>query len=375
MEYIVVTLLAVSLTAFIVYRIANRFFGLNLRIKPIVLCAACAIMISIILPRVIVSFAGLLGTVGVMAVFAIIFAYFIAYYDDLATEKAEKESEKRSPAAKQDNRQAEKSVAELALSSEHNQIHCFALPDLAQNVEEDKRVSPVCRATGEVKKGEKDGTQDILNPAEQQGLNGFEQVDKTVNSIILSKIKANQEGGGEATVRGLPACTATGESAQVVAVAAGIEPCLQQIDEYVGDKAMEENMSVNLSLDDLIDLGFKYKEQHDFDKALDVFRQALQICSNSDAAPYLAIEIGTLLKNKGAYDAAVEAFVEGRNLARMQGNDLIEQEIIGIIAYLRIIKNVLLENAAGLVPFDSIPSHLMNTIDREFADWRKLEQN
>lgn len=372
MEYIVVTLLAVSLTAFIVYRISNKFFGLNLRLKPIILCAACAILISIVLPRIIVSFAGLIGTMGVMAVFAIIFAYFIAYYDDLATEEMEKETERLSIAIAKDKGQAENELAELVLSTDEDEMRLFT-PAFEQNTRADERSLSACAATVEPE-AEMNITQNVLNSNKKH-----EESLKQLDEAVCSTPQSSQD--AEADERSLSAATIEPD-AKIINIlqndsvsAEGIKSSSYQIDEFIGDNTMEEDMSANLTLDDLMDLGFKYKEQHDFDKALDVFRQALRLYSNSDAAPYLAIEIGTLLKNKGAYDAAIEAFAEGRNLARLQGNDMIEQEVIAIIAYLRIIKNVLLENMAGLVPFNSIPPHLLNTIDKEFADWRKLEQN
>jgi hypothetical protein len=81
-EYIAITLLAIAATTCLVYLLANKVFGVRLRLKSLVLCAACALFLSLVLPRIVVSFAGLIGTMGFLAVFAVIFAYFVAYYDD-----------------------------------------------------------------------------------------------------------------------------------------------------------------------------------------------------------------------------------------------------------------------------------------------------
>jgi len=81
-EYIVITLLTLSVTTFIVYMLAKKVFGIFLKLKSLLLCAACALLISLVLPRIIVSFAGLAGTVIFLAIFAIVFAYLVAYLDN-----------------------------------------------------------------------------------------------------------------------------------------------------------------------------------------------------------------------------------------------------------------------------------------------------
>jgi tetratricopeptide (TPR) repeat protein len=125
-------------------------------------------------------------------------------------------------------------------------------------------------------------------------------------------------------------------------------------------------------LDDLIDFGFSSKEKKDFNTAFSVFSKALTLYPDSQAAPFLVVEIGNILKNRGDYDAAIKVFSDGRNLAQIKQDEMIEQEFISTIAYLRIIKNVLLQNHAGNVPFLKIPPEIIGQIDEEFREWRSV---
>jgi tetratricopeptide (TPR) repeat protein len=126
------------------------------------------------------------------------------------------------------------------------------------------------------------------------------------------------------------------------------------------------------SLDDLMDFAFALKEAGHQQQALDAFRRALRLYRFSEAAPFLAIEIANLLKNKGAYDEAIAVLTEGRSLLALVENETLDQEFVITIAYLRIVKNTLLEKRVGYVPFSRIPAEISREIDAEFREWRNL---
>ena len=83
MEYTLITIISIVSATILVHQLANRLLDVQISIKPLALCALCSLFLSLVLPRFIVSFTGLAGTIGVLAVFAIIFAYFIVYYEDM----------------------------------------------------------------------------------------------------------------------------------------------------------------------------------------------------------------------------------------------------------------------------------------------------
>ncbi|MBP2650125.1 MAG: hypothetical protein H6Q74_950 [Firmicutes bacterium] len=264
MEYLVITLLAISFTAFIVYLLANKLFKISLSLKSLLLCAACALILCIGLPRLVVSFVGLAGTIVFLALFAVIFAYIVAYYDNPNFEK------------KTDN-----DSFELDLS-----------PDTAPHT----------------------------------GLAGTRETE------ISDATFTHRDDGPLVTI------------------------------EY----------SLSNSLDDLLDFAFQHKETGNNQLALDTFRQAYNLYHESDAAPHLALEISKLLMNKGAYDEAISFLTISRNLPGLARNSLLERELISTIAYLRIIKNTLIQRRTGYLPFNQIPVDISEEINVEFREWRIL---
>lgn len=136
--------------------------------------------------------------------------------------------------------------------------------------------------------------------------------------------------------------------------------------------ALAKRISTITDLDNLLDIAFEQKEEKNAAGALLVFRRALQLYPDSDAAPFLVMEIGTLLKNLGAYDEAIQVFADGRNTTALKQDATLDQEFISTIAYLRIIKNILLDHRLGLMPFAAIPDPIMKEIEAEFREWRNL---
>jgi hypothetical protein len=94
----------------------------------------------------------------------------------------------------------------------------------------------------------------------------------------------------------------------------------------------------------------------------------LRLYRFNEAAPFMAIEIANLLKNKGAYDEAIAVLSDSRSLLALLENKALDQEFVVTIAYLRIVKNTLLEKRVGYMPFTRIPAEISREIDAEFAN-------
>ncbi|MDF2635618.1 MAG: Tetratricopeptide 2 repeat-containing protein, partial [Pelosinus sp.] len=82
MQNIIITLITITISALLVNLLANRLFNVHLKIRPLVLCACCAFLINIVLPRIIMGFVGVIETVGILLIFTIVSAYSIASYND-----------------------------------------------------------------------------------------------------------------------------------------------------------------------------------------------------------------------------------------------------------------------------------------------------
>lgn len=296
-----ITLLAISVTTFIVYKSAKYLFGIQLRLKPLVLCACCALLISFGLPRIIVGYAGLAGTLGIMAVFAIIFAYLVAYYD----------------------------TYDFAGFDTHSTAVMNVAPESSSEDDDFDRRIVVNDEVSDIPLGEYPAIPEMALD-------------------IMNDCSAMQPPVTQQCDRNNPECPL-----ETVSTAPQPQP-------------------KSTSIDDLLEFAFSQIEENNPAAALTSFRTALKMYPASEAAPFIIVEIGNILKNKGAYDEAIQTFSEGRSLAAVHSNPLLEQEFITTIAYLRIIKNTLVQNHLGYIPFHKIPTDILQAIDTEFAEWRKF---
>lgn len=620
MEYIIVTLTAVSATTWIVYKGINRVTGVSVRLQPMVLCAACALLISLVLPRIVVGFAGLSGTLAFLFVFAIVFAYFVARYDKgIDNTEVEEEEEDVSvlppvksvllpvfsvdempvtPAEQspfldepalsnpepvkvseapatipavdyevdaQDLLKARQEVLQLLTVVEEVEAACRLLqsepvtsdeaglqaaaidetivsaavtepreqfvepastdwvpvaeeacpaplteetlsaadicelpePDTQESeraevaaavsvavvvpaeneppeqsvaaylsvssletactVDAERPADEVATTTAEIdtsttlllsaaneavaplSAGENADVDD--KPAEDAGVIATEVVppeDSEQEPMLLLTTQAAVAHIADAAVciadaaepiseasespldslltiaTAEPLVAAAADSVEllpesepsetVVVPAADTESSVPPVEremaviadeptqeEDIEDATMlnakvgkmiqpktayEEVPTVEIDLgatmDELLDQAFAYKEEKRFGEALQVFRQALANFPDDSSAAFVVIEIGNLLKLRGAYDEAIQAFSEGRSLAALQQDPVMEQEFVSMIAYLRIVKNLLLQHRLGFIPYGSIPQQVHDDIDAEFRDWRKL---
>ena len=150
-------------------------------------------------------------------------------------------------------------------------------------------------------------------------------------------------------------------------------PILDTIQEHLDLSISSEPSNSYPSSDDLdflMDFAFLHKEQRNFIQALNTFRQALLLYPDSEVAPFLVVEMGTILKNFGSYNEAIQVFIEGRLLPGVINNSMLDQEFINNIAYLRVVKNILIQNSLEFMPFNRIPNNIFKEIDAEFYEWR-----
>ncbi len=82
MEYMIISMLTISIFTYVVYMLANKILAIQMHIKFLVLCAFCAFSMSLILPRLFVGVVGLSGTFCIIILFGLISSYFIARYYD-----------------------------------------------------------------------------------------------------------------------------------------------------------------------------------------------------------------------------------------------------------------------------------------------------
>lgn len=460
-EYIIASSVAIFIATLIVYKVANNLFRLGLRIKPLLLCAVCAMFISLVLPKIVVGFAGLPGTLAVLAIFSVVFAYFVARCDNEPSSQQKFDTEAESACCQAEPLIQPEITAKMMTQEEPNQDDSLAVTsvidieaDVAEPVskgstvesiglsedliveqslrdrhenEEDAEVlpqsfevtageevvvpddgalSPEQLSLQEAAKSESDSQvvvpviESDFNELDEPVITGSipENIDLSEELIVEQQpLMDNHENGEDAEVSPQISDVTVGENVSMPADGA-LSPEQLFLQEAAKSKSdsqvvavsesdfdleetnsiMESNKPVDLSqlesekLDDLLDFAFLNKESQNYEIAFNAFYKALKLYPNSEAAPFLVVEIGNILKNKGDYDGAIKVFGDGRNLSQTKQDEMMEQEFICTIAYLRIIKNVLLQNSLANIPFFKIPPQIVKQIDEEFREWRSV---
>lgn len=128
------------------------------------------------------------------------------------------------------------------------------------------------------------------------------------------------------------------------------------------------------SLDDLLDFAMVQRAQKHFVEALSAMQAAVILYGEKDleSLPYLIIELANIHKEQGQYEQAIQAFQEGQN--KLQGEQFApwREQFVTSIAYLRIVRNILLARHQNLVPIEAIPDPIKQEIEEEFAEWNRL---
>ncbi|WP_346354246.1 hypothetical protein [Azotosporobacter soli] len=426
MEYVLITLMTISFSTLMVYFFANHVFKIAIRLKPLLICAACAILISVVLPRLAVGMVGLAGTFGILLVCAVIFAYLIAYHcDKPATDSDECEvtsgkiivdeplvqplAKDVEPSQRQELPKCE-SIAEIPETFPEKEVEvAVQMPEPFVAVDESVAFEEVSFALEDVaemaleasdlkrKSDQKEETiesEPELEPVKDEcRTTEDDRVDLRLQSEARN-IVVEQYDDGEVELRTDKEVNVTLEAAAETGASVDVELSLEledvitpeereaasQLPVEPGDDIGRDGEIVQadnaqwetLDLEMLWDMALTHKEEKAFALALGCFRAILRRFPESDLVSLVAIEAANLLKNDGLYDEAINLFSEARTLPAIREDAPMEQEFIVAIAYLRIVKNILVQNRLGFMPFRNIPEEILHEIDSEFKEWRKL---
>ena len=500
MDYTLIIIVTIVVTTLFVHQLANRAFGIRLSMKPLALCALFSVCISLILPRVIVGFAGLAGTIGVLAVCAIVFAYFVVCYEETIEAKMSAASEQtlmssfsrlntetaggettsiEGNAAYEGRSVCEQTLGDfdplenqkavlfssadeiVVLSSadevtiEHQPTELLQtdIPELEAanfSTDDSELINPIIIANddgdGQLDKDELSESTAVLvsidelaiehQPIEllQPDIPESESANFVADDAEFSSptIITDEDSDRKLVEDELAESTTVLVSTDELAIEHQPIELLQldipelEADNFIADDTefisptiitdedcdnslevvyvsettntgiinLHDNQQSNInmtevidsvekcgfsflddkSLDELLDYAFQQQEEKNFDHALFAFKNILKQFPSSTVAPFAVIEIGNLLKTRGAYDEAIQVFADAKNLPALQTKNQFEKEFVNAIAHLRIIKNTLIHRRLGLLPFHEIPAAVCEEIDTEFREWLKLTQ-
>ncbi len=362
-DYIAITFLSIVLSIFFAFKIMN-YLGLSLNIKPLILCAFCALVINFSLPIITVHFAQyhLPMILGI----TILSSYFIARYNAKLTLN-------------------QQTINNLVLEGDS-----VAEPAIAKPLEKKLETVALNKSDkSEIKIAE------VVKPNPESLLTELKLIGPSLKSepatfVVPSKQKASLN-------IALATATTAVESIQPMQLptkvplylvkndresqlVVPVPPKEIQHETKVIDLITEAKKQKNLcivnhvakleKLDDLLDYALNQRDNNEQNSALYAFKKALKLYQTNDYAPFIVIEIGNIYKNTGLYDDAIVIYNKALKLPALVHNNELRQEFINNIAYLRIIKNALLRRNITRTPFKDISQKAFSEIETEFQNWR-----
>ena len=120
------------------------------------------------------------------------------------------------------------------------------------------------------------------------------------------------------------------------------------------------------SLDDILDYAYEQRAQGNRRGAILANRKALERYAEDDYAPFIAIELGNLYKEQADYDAAIQVYERSLDIPSVARNDATYQEFAKNLSYLRTVQYILSKHNALDTSFQDIPKEYLEEIEEDF---------
>lgn len=120
------------------------------------------------------------------------------------------------------------------------------------------------------------------------------------------------------------------------------------------------------SLDEILDYAYEQRSKGNIQEAVLANQMALERYAEDDYAPYIAIELGNIHKERAEYDLAIKVYEKSLNIPSVTANEGTYQEFEKNLSYLRTVLQVLSKHGAQDTPFGKIPQEYMEEIEADF---------
>ena len=129
------------------------------------------------------------------------------------------------------------------------------------------------------------------------------------------------------------------------------------------------------SLDSLLDYAYAQNMQHNYSIAIAAFQKALHKYSSDSYAPFIIIELGNIYKSIGSYDEALAIYAKAFTIPAVSVDNVVKENFQMNIDYLRIIKAILSKHTCLRTPFSQISQNIMQEIEMTFQDEHKKNRH
>ena len=330
-----ITLVVMLISVLVIFK-ATNYFGLQLKFKPLLLCAFCAFAVNIIT----LSISSYLTFSHLIFIFSAVLlsACAVTIYNEKLTLRSDSSmltkcnSTDITPITKED-------VNHASTETVPPPIIPFAFANL----------------TGE----EPDLNQYITETPDELVTVEWSQVDEGLSSTA----PIMQETLAKSTYN-LPALIPVTVQEQIKAdiekhKLAELDTALQKL----------------TSLDALLDYAYAQNTQHNYSIAIAAFQKTLHKYRRDSYAPFIIIELGNIYKNIGSYDEALAIYAKAFTLPAVSVDNVVKENFQMNIDYLRIIKVILNKHNCFKTPFSQIPKNIMQEIEMTLQEEQKKNRH
>ena len=120
------------------------------------------------------------------------------------------------------------------------------------------------------------------------------------------------------------------------------------------------------TLDELLDKAYNERDKGHVWQAIELYKKALERYHNDDYAPFVAIDLGNIYKEQALYSKAIKIYEDALKLPSVKRNELVKKEFINNLAYLRVVRDILLKHHMLSTPFGNLSKEILQEIDIEF---------
>ena len=340
-----ITLVVMLISVLVIFKTTNHF-GLQLKFKPLLLCAFCAFGVNIITLSVssYLTFSHL-----IFIFFAVLLsACAVTFYNEKLTLRSDSGTLNKcsnvgiTPIVKEYSPVCTKTAfAERSTiaTADPPPIIPFAFANLTvEDPDLNQYITEIPDELAAVEWSQVDEGLDTARPIVQENLSKSKyNLPALIKVTIQEQIKANIE-----------KCKL-----------AELETSLQQL----------------TSLDSLLDYAYTQHTQHNYSIAIAAFQKALHKYRTDSYAPFIIIELGNIYKSTGSYDEALAIYAKAFTLPAVSVDNVVKENFQMNIDYLRIIKVILIRHNCFKTPFSQIPQNIMQKIEMTFQDEHKKNRH
>jgi len=330
-----ITFVVMLVSVLVIFKTTN-YFGLQLKFKPLLLCAFCAFAVNIIT----LSVSSYLTFSHLIFIFSAVLlsACAVTFYNEKLTLRSE-------------SGELHKCNSISITASENPQPTRTAFVESSPLTETDSPpIIPFAFANLPV--AEPDLNQYITETPDELVAVEWSQVDEGIiaEAPTMPEIPAK-------TTYNLPALIPVTMQEQIKA---NIEKCKLA--------ELETSLQKLTSLDALLDYAYAQNTQHNYLIAIAAFQKTLHKYSSDSYAPFIIIELGNIYKSIGSYDEALAIYAKAFTLPAVLVDNVVKENFQMNIDYLRIIKVILNKHNSFKTPFSQIPQNIVQEIEMTFQE-------